>query len=218
MEVFMASLRKVQEHNAKESSSYKLGINKFSDWTQEERESILSYKPNQAGKEGRLGSFIDFNTTNLNATVDWRPHGWVTPVWDQGKCGSCYAISAVGSLEGQYRNLTGKLVELSVQQVLDCSKSYGNKGCGGGLPDWVYDYIWDNGLETAKDYPYNGGDKYCNDDYRKFAVGIKGYYDVRQQNTTQLKAALNFIGPISIGVGAGNSEWFQYQGGIIDDY
>ena len=67
-----------------------------------------------AGDSGRLGSFINFNTTNLNETVDWRPLGWVTAVKDQGKCGSCYAFSAVGSLEGQYKNLTGKLVDLSV--------------------------------------------------------------------------------------------------------
>ncbi len=114
MEVFKASMRKVQEHNSKEGSSYTLGINKYADWTQEERQSILGYKHHER-KEGRFGSFIEFNTTDLNATVDWRTHGWVTPVKDQGKCGSCYAFSAVGALEGQYKNMTGNLIDLSVQ-------------------------------------------------------------------------------------------------------
>ena len=82
MEVFKASLMKVQEHNSKIGASYRLGINKFSDWTQEERQSILGYKPHSNRKEGRFGSFIDFNTTNLNGTVDWRPLGWVTSVKD----------------------------------------------------------------------------------------------------------------------------------------
>ena len=123
MEVFKATMRKVQEHNAKEGSSYTLGINKYADWTQEERQSILGYK-HQERKEGRFGSFIEFNTTNLNTTVDWRTNGWVTPVKDQGKCGSCYAFSAVGALEGQYKNLTGNLVDLSVQQAVDCSDAY----------------------------------------------------------------------------------------------
>ena len=114
IEVFKTSLNKVREHNAKVGSSYKLGINKFSDWTENERKSILGFNADMAGDSGRLGSFINFNTTNLNDTVDWRPLGWVTAVKDQGKCGSCYAFSAVGSLEGQYKNLTGKLVDLSV--------------------------------------------------------------------------------------------------------
>ena len=114
MKVFKASLEKVREHNSKVGSSYKLGINKFSDLTDAERQILLGFNADLAADSGRLGSFIDFNTTNLNATVDWRPLGWVTSVKDQGKCGSCYAFSAVGALEGQYKNMTGNLVDLSV--------------------------------------------------------------------------------------------------------
>jgi C1A family cysteine protease len=89
----------------------------------------------------------------MKATVDWRTKGWVTRVKDQGGCGNCYAFSAIGVVEAQYKNLTGKLVDLSVSQVVDCSKGYGNFGCGGGKPDKSFAYIKDNGLEGEKDYP-----------------------------------------------------------------
>jgi xylem cysteine proteinase len=119
-EIFKGTMKKVQEHNAKEGSSYTLGINKFADWTKLERQSVLGYKQ-QDRKQGKLGSFSEFKATNLNATVDWRTKGWVTTVKDQGYCASCYAFSAVGALEGQYKNLTGNIIDLSVQQAVDCS-------------------------------------------------------------------------------------------------
>jgi len=101
--------------------------------------------------------------------------------------------------------------------VVDCSDKWEDQGCAGGLPDYAYDYIWDNGLETEKDYPYSGGSTYCSDDLRKYVVTISHYWDVAHENSTQLQAALNYVGPISISVGAGNNAWFNYQGGIIDD-
>lgn len=112
---------------------------------------------------------------------------------------------------------TKKTVELSVEQVVDCSESYHNQGCGGGLPDWVFDYIWDNGLMTEADYPYNNGASFCNDDESKYVVKLTHYYDVTHLNPDQLKGAVSQVGPISIGVGAGNDAWFHYAGGIIDD-
>ena len=157
----------------------------------------------------------------MNATVDWRTKGWVTPIKDQGRCGSCYAFSAVGALEGQYKNLTGNLTELSTQQVVDCSKSYLNDGCEGGRPDWVYDYIMYNGLETEKDYPYIDNEGRCKADLRKYAVRTSHYWYVRPENPTQLKAALNFVGPISVAVGTGLYEafdWAEYESGIIDKH
>jgi len=104
--------------------------------------------------QGRYSSFFEFKAININASVDWRTKGWVTTVKDQGNCASCYAFSAVGALEGLYKNLTGNLIDLSVQQVVDCSRAFYNDGCEGGMPDFVFDYIIDNGLETEKDYPY----------------------------------------------------------------
>lgn len=224
MDVFRRNADKIENHNAQNSGSlYRMGVNSFADLTEEELKARLGLinkghpfhrKIDMSGEN----SFIIFNTTDLPKSVDWRPTGAVTAVMDQGSCGSCYAFSAVGSIEGQYWKLTNKSVPLSVQQIVDCADGeYQNKGCGGGLPDYVFDYVWDNGIQDNITYPYTGGNHYCNDNPREYVAGLTHYYDVTHLNPDQLKGAVSQVGPISIGVGAGNDAWFHYAGGIIDD-
>jgi len=168
--------------------------------------------------------------------VDWRKHGLVTDVMDQGLCGSCYAFSGVGALEGQHMRATGNLVQLSVQNIVDCSYKYGNRGCFGGLPDFVsrttiavphvnfqvYAYVKGNkGIDTAISYPYvvkNGSLPYpprkCFFNPDSIGATLIGYIDLPTGNENDLKTAVATQGPISVGVDAAKSSFLHYQGGI----
>ena len=78
---------------------------------------------------------------DLPSEVDWRKKGVVTPIKDQGQCGSCWAFSVVGAIEGQHALGTGHLVSLSEQNLVDCTKDEGNFGCNGGWPYDAYEYV-----------------------------------------------------------------------------
>ena len=122
----------------------------------------------------------------MPASVDWVTDGAVTPVKNQGSCGSCWAFSTTGSIEGANFVNNGKLVSLSEQQLVDCSKRYGNMGCNGGLMDNAFKYTEDYDLETESAYPYTGVGASCAYASIKGVVGTKSYVDVTPNTPSAL--------------------------------
>merc|ERR1711871_599674 len=143
--------------------------------------------------------------------------GAVTPVKNQGQCGSCWSFSTTGSTEGAWQIAGHDLVSLSEQQLMDCSTAEGDHSCQGGLMDFGFKYIVDNkGIDSEADYPYKMANEACQTAKETSVVAtITGYSDVPKQNVAQFKAALA-KGPVSIAIEADQTGFQHYQGGILD--
>jgi C1A family cysteine protease len=113
-----------------------LGVNEFSDWTDSEYNQLLGYKPAQTNKMAKILTYPPFE---LPTSVDWVALGGVTPVKNQGSCGSCWTFSTTGALEGANFVASGVLLSFSEQQLVDCDTQ--NAGCGGGDSFLAYEYF-----------------------------------------------------------------------------
>jgi cathepsin L len=160
--IFKKNVEIIERHNQDYTMglyTYRLGINPYTDWTFEEfRQKFLGTRNSLSGKYESAGRFMRLpQHVKIPDAVDWREKGAVTPVKNQGQCGSCWAFSTTGSLEAAHFLATGDLISLSEQQLVDCSKKYHNEGCNGGLMDNAFKYIKENGgLESEESYPYKG--------------------------------------------------------------
>ena len=145
--------------------------------------------------------------------IDWRAENLVTPIKNQGQCGSCWAFSATGVIEGVHAKQTGNLVSLSEQQLVDCSQ--GNYGWGGGWPSLALENVVKRGgIDSEKSYPYQGNDESCS--YNKSNIGakIKSIVNITKYNMTELVNAIGTIGPISVDIDASDPAFQFYSGGI----
>jgi len=152
---------------------------------------------------------VDMNV-ELPATWDWRLQGAVTPVKDQGNCGDCWAFSSTANMEGQYAIKHGCQVNLSEQQLVDCSTV--NYGCNGGWMGGAFQYAI-NGLTSSYNYPYTGVQGTCQDSKFPKVASVNTYFMIATNEAT-IQAALYQYGPLSIAVNA--SIWQYYTGGIFN--
>ncbi|KFM80821.1 Cathepsin L, partial [Stegodyphus mimosarum] len=217
--IWESNLSKIIKHNIEadlKQHSFRLGLNHLSDMTTEEVNSLLNgYKPS---KKVSTTTFVPPSHISLPDEVDWRKEGLVTKVKDQGQCGSCWAFSTTGSLEGQHKKKTGNLVSLSEQNLMDCSTEQGNQGCNGGLMDNAFEYIKENGgIDTEESYPYEAVEGPCR--FKKANVGatVTGYVDIPSGDEKALMKAVATIGPVSVAIDASQFSFQQYSEGVYDE-
>lgn len=202
--IFVENMKYIEELNS-QNNTFTVGINQFSDLTWEEfQKAYLSEPiPHQPHTNGKVESVTP---------VDWREKKVVTPVKNQAMCGSCWAFSTTGSLEAALAIKTGKLSSLSEQELVDCSRTYGNHGCNGGLMSLAFDYIKKNEIGTESDYPYRGRDGSCHRKSSGDRFGITGYQKISPANVAGLSKAV-VDQPVSVAIEVRRS--FQmYTGGI----
>jgi len=150
-------LTEVYKFNIVPGQTSTVGMNKFTDWTPEERKAISNAVPHPQPNELTV---VEFDASNLSSEINWVTAGAVNPVQDQGHCGSCWAFSAIAQMEGQHFIQSGELLKLSEQQCVDCDTE--SFGCSGGWQDNCMYYVQDNGgISLESNYPYTAGTDAC---------------------------------------------------------
>ncbi|XP_056154940.1 cathepsin S-like [Lampris incognitus] len=198
--------------------SYELAMNHLGDLTIEEITHILTGTRVPADLERGPSTFVRLNQT-LPPSVDWRKKGLVTEVKMQGSCGSCWAFSAVGALEGQLKRTTGTLLSLSPQNLVDCSNKYGNHGCNGGFMANAFKYVIINqGIDSEAAYPYMGRGGRCKYNAKNRAANCSSYVFLPEGDEDVLKEALALVGPISVAIDASQPKFVFYRHGVYRDH
>jgi C1A family cysteine protease len=214
--IFAKNVQYIEVHNAVTESegvhAHKVGINHMADWTEMEYSKIRGYKK----RVNHVKNYVNATEgVEVATAVDWRANGAVTPPKNQGQCGSCWSFSTTGSLEGRYQIAGNTLTSFSEQQFIDCSGSFGNKACQGGLMDDAFKYAEGVKIMTEASYPYEGKLGTCR--AQGGVTTIKSYADVKMNSPSELKAAVA-AGPVSVAIDAAGIGFQLYYGGIMKHF
>jgi cathepsin L len=213
--VFRYNLDFIMSHDA-EATGFTVGLNEFADQTLQEFTSWA------CGLNITVEPFNGLNQVAINPAAptswDWRSHGAVTPVKNQGQCGSCWSFSATGSIEGIHFIKQHRLVSLSEQNLIDCSTRYGNQGCNGGLMDSAFRYVIANhGVDTEASYPYTAtGPNACRFKAADVGATITGFHDNPRGSEAALLNAV-YQQPVSVAIDASHQSFQFYKNGVYNE-
>lgn len=208
LSIFTANKRFIADHNSKKKS-FTVGEGPFTDLTFAEfKNKYLTTIPMKAdlhqftAEEQKTGS------------VDWVREGKVSGVKNQEQCGSCWAFSATGSMESAYMIFKGENKEFSEQELVDCSSSYGNHGCNGGIMSMAFDYVEDKELSLEGDYTYTARKSHCKSSEFSERYGISDYNTIDPVNVNGLMTALD-TQPVSVAIEV-QQDFMHYNGGVYE--
>jgi C1A family cysteine protease len=212
--IFRKNFIGILSHNADFTQNFTMGVNQFTDLTPEEfRAQYIN-----GGLRTEVGSYgcksFSSSASGAPASIDWRTKGAVTSVKDQGQCGSCWTFSSTGAVEGAWAISTGKLVDLSEQELVDCATgfSYGSHGCNGGQMEGAFKFIIENGQCALSSYPYTAKDGTCQK--CSAVTHISSCSDVKPNDQISLKAAVAQQ-PVAVAISADTKLFQSYSSGVI---
>ncbi len=213
--VFKENFLNILSHNSDLNQNFTLGINQFSDLTNNEFKNYVRSGSISGPITGYGCKEFSSSVSGLPSTTDWRQKGAVTSVKDQGQCGSCWTFSATGAVEGAWAISKNQLINLSEQELVDCAqgRDYGSHGCSGGMMDGAFKYIKEYGQCSDASYPYTakeGDCQNCNP-----VAHIMGCTDVTPNDQLSLKAAVAQQ-PVSIAIEADTVYFQSYKSGVLD--
>jgi cysteine peptidase B len=226
-DIFVENMKRAS-HLASLNPHAMFGASPFADLTTEEFQAYHNGKNffeshvQELGKQTAAGHALyasrisEDELKSIPESMDWREKGAVTPVKDQGQCGSCWAFSTTGGVEGQWFLAGNKLTALSEQELVSCDTV--DSGCEGGLMNSAYEWILSNHsgrFVTEASYPYESGGGVapaCSPDRGTFGASITGHYNI-YHDESQMRGWVATHGPLSLAVDA--SAWQLYLGGVL---
>jgi len=205
--IFVENYKFIHQINQNDNLTFSLGINKFADMTPEEFKKY--YCGFQKTNSSQCTKFSESGITAPDV-LDWRLKNVVTPVKDQGQCGSCWAFAVTETLESGYAIKTGNLEILAPQELVDCDKN--SFGCSGGYPELALQYIEAHGLELESEYPYSATDGVCKATDTQYK--LDQCFDVPANNEALLKSAVSKA-PLTVVIEADQRVFQFYKSGVI---